>query len=832
MRPVSRHYRCTVCRDQRGGSRAATGAARCRRPAPRHGRRRCRGDARDAARPVPGDPRRREPARRAARPAHRPPARRPRRDHRTDRGRPACRTRPRRPPPRASSTRSCPPAGSATGRAGPRALRVSSGHVRPPTGTQFRERNPWLAFEDAFRLVRGFIQRLEGGTSGPDPGPSRRGPAQPRGGDRDDGRRPVRAARPARPSATIPTRTGGPHRRRGSASSSASRRMRPSLERIAAAYHATAWALGREATTLLPIEALAGRLAAAAVELAGDGARARRSTRSSRVMARDGRVVQLVDGSVESTVAVVLGAATAGYRLLGARLADADDPAAAVVELLHPRGRLPPGARTRGNVGLEPVPGGAGDPDVVPSRGLFAPPERVDGRPFSAADAARTVTEAAVETLQARGEPARFERLLGEILVGLDRAGRPAPDDRRAADRDRGWRRGARSLPPTRCGATTDRRAADTGRGERDPARPSRGRRATRGRQRRAGADRDGPPDPVERPARPHPRRARPSDPAAADRDRARPLVAGRPGRHRRGAVPLADRVEWSVFSLLSTAGPIVGDRLLRPDRRVVQRPRRCPTTASSGPASTAIGAWPARPSGSSPATTCCAGARSTPSCWRRIAERRSPARDAGLDRPPRADAGATGSGSLGDLLERRASDRPRSGRSARRPTTSPRSMPSGTSAARSAFLFEVEWTAMLGEPLLRRHARIPPDDALIRFLVIAPERTELVRYKLERSPLLRAAHRRRAPGTSSSRTTCGRSWPATRSTWPTSSRTSGSTRPIERERRADAAVRRLTSGVRRRPALGYASTLGTTSARRGSRATQETPRDHRPIPS
>ena len=56
------------------------------------------------------------------------------------------------------------------------------------------------------------------------------------------------------------------------------------------------------------------------------------------------------------------------------------------------------------------------------------------------------------------------------------------------------------------------------------------------------------------------------------------------------------------------------------------------------------------------------------------------------------------------------------------------------------AFLFEVEWTAMLGELLLRRHARIPPDDSLIRFLVIASERTELVRYKLERSPLLRTA--------------------------------------------------------------------------------------------
>ncbi len=46
----------------------------------------------------------------------------------------------------------------------------------------------------------------------------------------------------------------------------------------------------------------------------------------------------------------------------------------------------------------------------------------------------------------------------------------------------------------------------------------------------------------------------------------------------------------------------------------------------------------------------------------------------------------------------------------------------------------------MLAEPILRRHARIPADPSLIRFLVVAPERAELVRYKLERSPLLRAA--------------------------------------------------------------------------------------------
>jgi hypothetical protein len=56
------------------------------------------------------------------------------------------------------------------------------------------------------------------------------------------------------------------------------------------------------------------------------------------------------------------------------------------------------------------------------------------------------------------------------------------------------------------------------------------------------------------------------------------------------------------------------------------------------------------------------------------------------------------------------------------------------------AFLFEVEWTAILSDTVLRRHVRIGADEKLIRFLVIAPERTDLIRHKLERSPLLRAA--------------------------------------------------------------------------------------------
>jgi hypothetical protein len=53
---------------------------------------------------------------------------------------------------------------------------------------------------------------------------------------------------------------------------------------------------------------------------------------------------------------------------------------------------------------------------------------------------------------------------------------------------------------------------------------------------------------------------------------------------------------------------------------------------------------------------------------------------------------------------------------------------------------FEVEWTAMVGESVLRRHGRIPGDEHTIRLLVIAPERTELLRFKIERSPVLRQA--------------------------------------------------------------------------------------------
>ncbi len=56
----------------------------------------------------------------------------------------------------------------------------------------------------------------------------------------------------------------------------------------------------------------------------------------------------------------------------------------------------------------------------------------------------------------------------------------------------------------------------------------------------------------------------------------------------------------------------------------------------------------------------------------------------------------------------------------------------------RLTFLFEVEWTAMVGDAVLRRGLEIPPGKDQARFLVIPAERGELLRLKIERSPWLR----------------------------------------------------------------------------------------------
>jgi hypothetical protein len=56
----------------------------------------------------------------------------------------------------------------------------------------------------------------------------------------------------------------------------------------------------------------------------------------------------------------------------------------------------------------------------------------------------------------------------------------------------------------------------------------------------------------------------------------------------------------------------------------------------------------------------------------------------------------------------------------------------------RGAFLFDVEWMAAIDEAVRRRGPRIDTTDAIVRFLVIADERADLVRLRLARSGLLR----------------------------------------------------------------------------------------------
>ena len=619
-------------------------------------------------------------------------------------------------------------------------IRIAGGTVRSPIPDPFRERNPWLAFEEGFRIVRGFVQRLESGAVGPlearmatdlrglaegagtavlrvtTPGALRALADEARNVGREGGRD---APRPR-----IRLLMGQPP-------------LRFSQERLAGAYHGTCWALGREAAGLLPLEPLLGTAIRAPWSWQA-AALSRSLAAAAPLMARDGRAVLLLEsGGPEALVAVVLGGIGAGYRLSEARLAEADEDVGGIVELIPHGASVPPGPRSRANRPLDPIPGGSGDPDLVPGPGLFAPPERPEARPFSHADAARSITETAVAVLRERGEPASYERLLGEILVGLDRAGHlrrlvatagnsgGSPEDRPpeapSADPVEGAGRGrpGHGEPPDA--------AADAGGGTGTPI-------GTRTAARTQPAE----PDPVERVlALVRDELTRPTQQRVEEIEPGRWWLADRRDRET-AAVPLADRVEWAVYSLLSTAGPLAERAFFErvaalfsghdlPDEALV---RACLSSYRS-PASTAdrlvtgedVRRRTAEHTGLL-ALLANGGHRLGMSVWlgRREQSRR------------------IGDRTLGDFLDERE-------RTAwlnsitRAPVEDLEAVDCiWYVRGRTAFLFEVEWTAMLGDVLLRRHARIPAADHLVRVLAVAPERADLVRHKLEASPLLRSA--------------------------------------------------------------------------------------------
>jgi len=608
-------------------------------------------------------------------------------------------------------------------------LRIQAGHVRAPNPGPWRERNPWLAFEDGIRIVRGFIQRLESG-----PG----GAVQARLGNDlqslDEGSATAVLAI-AGPSTTRAIGAEASVNRGGWDGSAAGLRrrvrlvvgqppVRPNQERLSMTYWATSWTLGGEAAAGLPLGALSGpAIRAPWGWQAAALARSLASVEPS--IARDGRVTYVIDGGPEALVAAALGGVEAGFRLLSARLGDGDDEALGSIELIPPGAVPPPAARTRANVALETIPGGAGDPDVVPGVGLFGSAERIDRRPFSAADVSRTVADVAVESLKARGEPASADRLLGEILIGLDRAGQLR---RLVADRGLAVDRPEDAPEPD---ARDDPGDA--------PDRGSGGGRTSVG-TRRSVRNADAPSDPVEAIL------ALVADGLAVTAKTRLAEVA--PGRwwladrrdREAAAVPLADRVEWSVFSLLSTAGPLSETSFLQriagifsahdlPDEALVRACLQSYRSRASTPERVVTGDDLLRRTQEHAeviALLADGGHRLGARVW--------------IGR--REQARRLGAGRLGDLMDDREH---------RVPLT--QISRAGEDVAeidcawyvrgKMSFLFEVEWTAMLGEPILRRHARIPQEDGTVRFLVITPERTELVRHKLERSPLLRDAFER-----------------------------------------------------------------------------------------
>ncbi len=445
-------------------------------------------------------------------------------------------------------------------------------------------------------------------------------------------------------------------------------------------------------------------------------------------LADDGRAVVLLEpDGPPGLVGAALAAASAGWRVVDARLAEAGARTGGSIELVAPTGRLGRGPRTRADRLLATRPGGAGDPRTIPGRGIFGAPEVLDGR-FSPTEAARAITEATVAVLQARGEPAERDRLLGPVIVALDRCGQlhrfaaasgeatPGPEEASAA-----------------IGATVPPNVPDAGARAATPGAP--------------------------RPRMPPRPRCAAATPGAAathalleliDGEMLRPdhrrLVASDEGRlwladphdEAAAAAPLADRLEWAVFSLLGTEAA-ASEAALRegigamfagsdtPDPWLVDACLKSYAEPGIGrPRLAAVDHLQHRTEEHTATIALLADIGHALGLHVAIAPREQGRRAAGRQLAARLAPDERGPGL--SFLGRAGADavelvdclwyaRPR-----------------------FAFLFEVEWTAMLGEPVLQRGRRIAPDERIVRFLVTVPERSELLRAKLRHSPVLRRA--------------------------------------------------------------------------------------------
>lgn len=629
----------------------------------------------------------------------------------------------------------------------PTALRLVGGRVRL-SAEAWRERNPWLAFETGIRVVRGVVQRLEADDPGAPParfGEDVRalveGPAtavvrlatpaalvalteEVAGLEAEFGRSPIRLAVVEAPPV-------------------------PSPDRLLAAYHAVGWILGREAVRQLPLEVLA------AGGVGGSGwplVALRRSLEGSAgLLTPDGRAVVVVRGlGLEPLAGAAVAASRAGYRL--AAVDRHSEPEAAwTLELEPPQRGLAPSAAARPGAWAPAI---RPDPWVPasPATDESAPPgvPSLAERPFSRSEALRTVVDASVAVLKSVGEPVGRERLVGPLLVALDRSGhlrRAAVAEAPPAGVDPA-RPAAESVPPRQPGAAAP------------PSNPSAGGLGAA----EAGARSSQPPSqPLgQPPSQPRPTAVSSGTPpaavgtatavetivslleAAAEGGASRRLAAiggelwlADPGDRAAAADPISDRIEWAVLTFLATAAPAEPERVVAAvEERLGLRDPLDRALVRACLASYAVPAGDGR----------LVAARDD--LVRRANEHtRVLARLVELGHalgfnvwlPARERTRRHGGGTLEALLgerERRA----HLGVVLSAPTDALEALDLVWYVrSRAVFLFEVEWTAMLAGPVLRRGPLIPTDERIVRFVVLAPERRALARAKLERSAFLRA---------------------------------------------------------------------------------------------
>ncbi len=452
------------------------------------------------------------------------------------------------------------------------------------------------------------------------------------------------------------------------------------------------------------------------------------------VMARDAKAVVLLDrGGAAGLVAGVLGGVGAGFRLNSAPLAEVGNQIGGVLEfdLGHPLDE------DDGHPELANLP--RADPD----------------QPFALADVERAVSQVAVTVLQSRGEPASAERLLGEVLIGLDRLGHlrrlvgtqtfseteAATEPTHSAPADQPAQ--PDSAEPD--SAATDA-AADASAATDSPAGPDTAR--LEGSDAPSEFAPDGPPGWAlgSGSATDHVRLLMEIVLGELRRADHPQLVEIEPGRwwlrHQRDLAqarpPLSDRLEWAVFGLLSTSQGIdeltFFDRVARmfgghdtPDAELV----RAVLDSYRDPSASVVALRPQDglserhvEHGELVGLLVEYGHRLGLRCHVSAKERR------------RAFRGGT----VADLLSEEEQRAYVPLIAAGDANTLEALDCIWYLRGKATFLFEVEWTAMLTDALLRRGPRIPADEKVVRFLVIPPERAELVRFKLARSPLLRRA--------------------------------------------------------------------------------------------